>query len=747
MIQSSVTTLPSPTDHSRPSQFVAGDQVAVLLSLPVDAPYDYLVPENLTLSAGDIVEVPLGRRLEIGVIWGIAKGEVEPEKLKEIFQRLDLPRLSDVSRRFIDWVADYNLQAKGVILRMSIRVAKSIKPRPASVILSLVKNLPDGLRLTHARRNVLTVLQSGSMRGISQLAKQSAVSASVVNGLIKAGVVKKTTAAPEPIFEQPDPEHHGYILEPEQRSAAMALASSIGQGFSVHVLEGVTGSGKTEVYFEAVAAALRAGKQVLVLLPEIALTSQWLERFEKRFGVAPAVWHSNISGGVRRETWRAVAESQAQVLVGARSALFLPFASLGLIVVDEEHDAAFKQEEGVIYHARDMAVVRSREGDIPIILASATPSLETIVNVEAGRYKHIQLPHRVQGATLPVVQVVDMISTPTERGRWGRSWLAPPLVEAIEETLADENQVLLFLNRRGYAPLTLCSACGYRLHCPSCTAWLVEHRLTKLLQCHHCGFAAPQPDKCPTCGKTEHFVPCGPGIERVAEEAAARWPGARVVAVDGDTLERPSAMAELVEAMERRHIDIVVGTQVLAKGHHFPGLTLVGVVDADLGLSSWDLRAGERTHQLLHQVAGRAGRGREPGRVLLQTYESGHPVLQALTQSDKAEFIRHEADGRRALGMPPFGRLVSLILSGLNEQAVVQAGASLAKEAPKQSDLTILGPAPALMALLRGRHRHRFLIKGPRNRRLQPIIKAWLEDVKVPSSVRIQVDVDPHSFY
>ncbi|MGB1875771.1 MAG: replication restart helicase PriA, partial [Rhodospirillaceae bacterium] len=410
-------------------------------------------------------------------------------------------------------------------------------------------------------------------------------------------------------------------------------------------------------------------------------------------------------------------------------------------------DGGFKQEDGVIYHARDMAVVRAREGGIPIILASATPSLESLLNAQAGRYRHVRLESRVGGAVMPEVTLVNMVRTPPEKGEWGRSWLAPPLVEAVNETLAAGEQALLFLNRRGYAPLTLCSTCGHRLHCPSCTAWLVEHRVAKRLQCHHCGFVAPRPEVCPSCGKAESFVPCGPGIERVAEEAAARWPKARVVAVASDTLERPSAMAALVDAVGRHQIDIIVGTQVLAKGHHFPGLTLVGVVDADLGLSSWDLRAGERTHQLLSQVSGRAGRARKRGRVYLQTHDPNHPVLQALKVADADAFLEAETDGRQGLGMPPFGRLVAVILSGTKEDAVRQAGQQLARAVPAAPDIEVLGPAPAFMALLRGRHRHRFLVKGPRNRLLQPFIRAWLRSVKLPSSVRIQVDVDPYSFY
>lgn len=736
-----------PTQNESPVVFGPGNQVAVLLPLPVEGAYDYRVPEDTKLAVGDIVEVPLGRRFETGVVWGAGTSDVGPAKIKEVVHRLDLPRLPLALLTFIDWVADYTLQLKGVVLRMALRPARGLKPRAPETHLVAANALPPGLKMTDARQKVLNALGPKRFNGATALAKAAGVSVSVVKGLVEAGAVDAVMSAPKPLYATPDPTRPGLVLEADQRTAGTELSNTVGHGFSVSLLEGVTGSGKTEVYFEPVAAALKMGAQVLVLVPEISLTTQWLDRFRARFGVEPAVWHSDVTGKVRRETWRAVAEGEASVVVGARSALFLPFAKLGLIIVDEEHDSGFKQEDGVIYHARDMAVVRAREGDMPIVLASATPSLESVLNAQAGRYRHVRLGDRVGGATLPEVTLVNMIRTRPEKGPWGRSWLAPPLVEAIDETLAAQDQALLFLNRRGYAPLTLCGSCGHRLHCPSCTAWLVEHRLAKRLQCHHCGFVAPKPDVCSSCGKADSFVSCGPGIERVAEEAAARWPEARVVAVASDTLERPSAMAALVEAVERRQIDIVVGTQVLAKGHHFPGLTLVGVVDADLGLSSWDLRAGERTHQLLNQVAGRAGRAEKPGRVFLQTHDPKHPVLQALTQSDASAFLETEADGRRSLGMPPFGRLVALILSGNNEDAVRQAGRDLSRAAPSAPGVDILGPAPAFMALLRGRHRHRFLIKGPRNRLLQPLIRSWLGAVKLPSSVRVQVDVDPYSFY
>ena len=735
------------TASARPI-FKEGERVAVLLPLPVATAYDYLVPEGAGLAPGDIVEVPLARRFEVGVVWGAGEGDVPPGKLREVIHKLDLPPLPDVLRKFIDWVAGYTLQPAGAVLRMTLNPARRWpQQKAATAIVASGKSLADcGMKSTPGRAKVLEVALSPFVSAAA-LSREAKVGAGVVRDLIAGGALRMIEAVAGSANPAPNPDHHTPKLEPAQERAALALAVRIERGFSVTLLDGVTGSGKTEVYLEAVAAALKAGRQVLVLVPEIALTTQGLARFLQRFGVPPAEWHSDLTTKARRETWHGAAAGTAQVVVGARSALFLPFRNLGLIVVDEEHDSAFKQEDGVIYHARDMAVVRAREGNIPIILASATPSLETVVNVRNKRYGIVHLPERFGSATMPRIGIIDMRAHPPEKGRWGRAWLAPPLVTAIDQTLAAGEQVLLFLNRRGYAPLTLCRGCGHRLNCPRCTAWLVEHRLTRRLQCHHCGYGARVPETCSACGAADSFVPCGPGIERVAEEAAARWPLANVRAVSSDVLERPSSVAELIADILARRIDILVGTQVLAKGHHFPGLTVVGVVDADLGLSGWDLRAAERTHQLLHQVAGRAGRADRPGRVYLQTHDPAHPVMQALLSGDEASFIASEIAARQSLAMPPFGRLAALILSGPDETAVIAAGRALAAAAPRGADVEVLGPAPAAMALLRGRHRHRLLLKTRRDTPLQGLVQDWLARVKVPSSVRIQVDIDPYSFY
>ena len=732
-----------------PGPFSAGSRVAVLLPLPVETAYDYLVPEGLELVPGDIVEVPLARRFEVGVVWGPGLGDVAPAKLREVVHKLELPGLPEVLRKFIDWVAGYTVQPAGAVLRMTLNPARRWPQQkvPTAIVASGKSLALCGVKPTPAREKLLAFVAKGAFESAAALARGSGVGAGVIRDLIATGALEVAQADPTSPFTASKPDFCKPILEPAQGAAAAILREKVGTGFSVTLLDGVTGSGKTEVYLEAVAATLAAGQQVLVLVPEIALTAQSLARFQKRFGAEPAEWHSDLTYKARRETWLGAATGAAQVVVGARSALFLPFNNLGLIVVDEEHDSAFKQEDGVIYHARDMAVVRARQGNIPIVLASATPSLETIINVRNKRYGEVHLPQRYGAASMPRIGVVDMRAHPPEKGRWGRAWLSPPLVKAVDQTLASGEQALLFLNRRGYAPLTLCRGCGHRLNCPRCTAWLVEHRLTKRLQCHHCGFNAPLPKTCSSCSAEDSFVPCGPGIERVAEEAVARWPDARVRVVSSDALERPSAIAELIEDILKRRIDILVGTQVLAKGHHFPGLTFVGVVDADLGLSGWDLRAAERTHQLLHQVAGRAGRADKPGRVFLQTHDPAHPVIQALVSGDEDGFIASEVEARESLDMPPFGRLTALILSGHDEGAVIAAGRCLAAAAPHGEGIEVLGPAPAFMALLRGNHRHRLLLKTRRDTPPQPLVQAWLDRVKTPSSVRIQIDVDPYSFY
>ena len=723
------------------TNFPSGSRIAVLLPLPLSGSLDYLVADGQTLSPGDFVRVPLGNRAVTGVVWGSAADPEAHHKCRPVKERLSLAPLPEDSRRLTDWTANYCLAPAGAVLKMAMSVPKALEPaKPPPPRLVAADPQPDDFTVTKARTRVLEA--AWLPQSPAELARAAGVGPSVIKGLVAAGALIEIEGIEAPDGPQPDPAHPGPLLSDGQRAAAEDLRGKVGAGFSVTLLEGVTGSGKTEVYFEAIAATLAAGQQALVLLPEIALSAQWLDRFEKRFGAAPVAWHSDLGEPQRRRHWRSAANGTAKVVVGARSALFLPFPNLGLVVVDEEHDSSYKQEEGVCYHARDMAVVRGHLGGLPVILASATPSLETAANVEAGRYAKLHLPSRHGGASLPEIGLVDLRRDPPPR----QQWISPPLQKAVEECLERGEQALLFLNRRGYAPLTLCKACGHRLQCPQCTAWLVEHKHGGRLQCHHCGYFARRPEECPHCQAEDSFTPCGPGVERVAEEAAFLFPEARIAIMASDLLPGPKAAAELVEKMARREIDLLVGTQIVAKGHHFPLLTLVGVIDADLGLAGGDLRAAERTFQLLSQVAGRAGRAEHPGRVLLQTYQTEAKVMQALAAGDAEGFARAEAEDRRSGGWPPFGRLAALIVSGEDSAMVEKTAQQLARVAPRDPSIELLGPAPAPLAILRGRHRRRLLLKAAKQTNLQAYIRHWLGSLKLPNQVRVQVDIDPYSF-
>jgi primosomal protein N' (replication factor Y) len=722
-------------------------RVQVLLPFPFAGPFDYRVPPGLDPAPGDVVLVPLNRREEVGVVWdapadGPGSGDVVGDnRLRPIAAVLDVPPMRADIRRLVDWIAAYTLAPPGDVLAMALRVNARHPDAPAAGW--RLAGAPPAFRSSAARARVLAALADGNPRGLADIAATAGVSPGVVRGLADAGVLVAATLPAAPLFGRPDTDHPAPVLSADQATAAAALRAAVSaREFSVTLLDGVTGSGKTEVYLEAVEACLRAGRQALVLLPEIALSSQWLERFEGRFGTAPAIWHSDLSSRVRRMTWRAVAEGGAPVVVGARSALFLPFPDLGLVVIDEEHETAFKQEDGVVYHARDMAVVRARLCAAPAVLVSATPSLETLANVEAGRYRRLHLPSRHGGASLPDVALLDLRDRPPERGQF----LSPVLVAQIRETLAGGQQAMLFLNRRGYAPLTLCRACGHRMQCPNCTAWLVEHRARRQLQCHHCGHAVPIPEVCPQCQAANSLTPVGPGVERITEEARVHFPQARLLVMASDTMPGPHAAAAAATAIAAREVDLIIGTQIVAKGWHFPDLTLVGVVDADLGLAGGDLRAAERTVQLLHQVAGRAGRAAAPGRVLLQTFSPEHPVMQALRLGRLDDFMASEAAQRRPGHWPPYGRLAALIVSADTAEAADIAARDLGRAAPAGAGITVLGPAPAPLAILRGRHRRRLLLKTRRDIAVQPLLRAWLAAVPTGRAVRVDVDVDPVSF-
>jgi primosomal protein N' (replication factor Y) len=718
-------------------------RVKVVLPLPAGDGYDYQAPDDLDLPPGSFVTVPLGPRRITGVVWHEAPDSSVPdEKLKPVISRFDRPPLSTRLLDFADWVARYYMVPRGAILRLVLRGEQGLAEIKGKTGFRR-GTLPDGLKLTDKRR---AVLEAAGSRALSakQLAEAAGVTEGVVRSLAQAGALEQVMFDPDPPFPQPRPQLSGRALNKGQATAAEELTQLIEAGEGTALIDGVTGSGKTEVYLEAVAAALDADPeaQVLIMLPEIALTLPFLKRLEERFGAPPAHWHSECSSAQRRRVWKRVLDGSCRLVVGARSALFLPWQKLSLIVVDEEHDAAYKQQDGILYHARDMAVAMGKRQGFPVILASATPSLETVVNAEEGRYRRVRLENRFGSAVLPETSVLDMRHHAPASG----DWLAEPAVAAVTETLAKGQQVLLYLNRRGYAPVTLCRRCGERMTAPDSDTWLVEHRYTNRLVCHQTEFSMPKPERCPYCQAKDSLAPCGPGVERVAEEARRRWPDARIEIFSSDTVEAPGSAKALLKRMTEGDIDILVATQTAAKGHNFPGLTLVVGVDADLGLSGGDLRAAERTYQVLTQVSGRAGRHEAEGRVLMQSYQPDHRVNQALVSGSRDRFFEAELDSRAELTMPPFGRLASLILSAQDETRLQAEARALVAAVPQAQGIEVWGPAPAPFYRLRGVYRQRFLIKGGKDRNLQAFIADWLGAVKPTSAVRRTVDIDPYNF-
>ena len=719
-------------------------RVRVLLLNAALGPLDYRVPQGMAVESGSIVLAPLGPRQLAGVVWEPERmpsdAEVGDNRLRNLASVYDLPPLSAALRRLIEWTADYYLASPAAVLRMALASASALDDRRVMVEYRATGVVP--YRITPQRAQALARI--GQRQGlVRELALIADVTDAVIRGLVKVGAIEAvamTIDAPYPI---PDPGFAPPTLSKAQSAAAESLVADVKRkAFAPTLLDGVTGSGKTEVYFEAVAAALRAGRQSLVLLPEIALTEPFLRRFEARFGHAPVAWHSGLRQSQRRRAWRAIASGEALVTVGARSALFLPYLKLALIVVDEAHETSFKQEEGVHYHARDVAVMRGQFEGCPVVLASATPAIETRQQVALGHYKELKLPGRYGAAQMPTISAIDLLKDAPKRGRW----IAPTLVRAIDEVLVRGEQVLLFLNRRGYAPLTLCRTCGHRFQCPNCTAWMVEHRLIGRLQCHHCGHIMPPPRECPECKAEDSLVAVGPGVERIADEVALLFPEARRVIVTSDTLWSPAKAAEFVGRMEAGDIDIVIGTQLVTKGYHFPNLTLVGVIDADLGLQGGDLRAAERSFQQIAQVSGRAGRGTKPGRVFVQTHEPNAPVVRALVSGDAESFYTAETESRREANAPPFGRMAAIIVSSENLREAQATAQAIARAAPMVEGMDVYGPAPAPLAMLRGRHRQRLLVHARRALAVQDVMREWLGSVTVPRGTRVAVDVDPYSF-
>ncbi|MCF7697785.1 primosomal protein N' [Loktanella sp. M215] len=727
------------------SHFTEGELVGVLTTQPLGRVLDYKAPEGGCFT-GAFVEVPLGPRRILGVVWGPGAGDFDYAKVRPVLRVLDVAPMRDDMRTFLSRAADYTLTPLDAMLRLATRSPGMGDAPGTRKVYRLGASEPD--RMTDARRAVLEVLRDygGLSFTLKELAEMAGVGTSVVKGMVKLGAVSEEDAPRDTAYPKLDPGHGGKELTPDQAAGAAVLATAVASGvYGTTLLKGVTGSGKTEVYLEAVAACLRAGRQALVLLPEIALTGEFLDRVEARFGQRPAEWHSGVTQTERRRCWRMVGQGDADLVVGARSALFLPYRDLGLIVVDEEHDTSYKQEDGVLYNARDMAVLRAAGCGAQVVLASATPSLESWANVEAGKYRRLELTSRFGAAVMPKMSAIDMRAEDLPGGRW----VSPTLRAAMRDRLEKGEQSLVFLNRRGYAPVTLCRACGHQIGCDDCDARMVEHRFLKRLMCHQCGATKPMPTVCPHCQVEGKLSAVGPGVERMGEEVQALFPEARVAVLSSDLYGSARAMKAHIAEIAAGGTDIIIGTQLVAKGHNFPKLTLVGVIDADLGLQGSDLRAAERTFQLMRQVAGRAGRAEAPGEALLQTYQPEHAVIRSIVAGDEEAFWAAEAAERRAAGVPPYGRMAGIVLSSTNVQEVFDLGTAMARQdGPlRRIGAQVFGPAPAPIARIRGRHRVRLLVKAEKSAPLQAALAEWAAQFRLRGDLRMAIDIDPQSFY
>ncbi|RNF34933.1 primosomal protein N' [Paracoccus methylarcula] len=730
---------------SPPAYFPPRSRIAVLTTEPVGV-LDYLAPED-GVRQGQLVRVPLGPRRVLGLVWGEGTGDFDLAKLRPVGKALEAEPFQPGFIDFLIRAADYTLTPPPLMLRMATRAPDLDQPPAARRVIVPAGEPPD--RMTEARSRVLQVMNDhgGASFAPSELAQLAGVGTSVVKGLVTQGTLAEIEAPRDLPYPRLDPSLPGKPLAEDQQAAADSLRGAIHEGgYGTTLLRGVTGSGKTEVYLEAVAECLVQGRQALVLLPEIALSAEFLERVEARFGARPGEWHSGITRTERRRLWHMAGRGEVGLVVGARSALFLPFRDLGLIVVDEEHDGSYKQEDVVYYNARDMAVLRASICKAQVVLASATPSLESWVNAGAGKYRRLDLRSRYGEAELPDMTAIDLRAEDMPSGRW----ISPTLAGAVETRLAQGQQSLLFLNRRGFAPVTVCRACGEQIGCHQCDARMVEHRFQNRLVCHQCGETRAIPTACPSCGVEGKLAPIGPGVERIAEEVAERFPEAKATVLSSDLFHSARALKETIAAIAEGDTDIIIGTQIVAKGHNFPRLTLVGVIDADLGLQGADLRAAERSFQLMRQVAGRAGRqsGQAPGVAMLQTHQPDHAVIRAILSGEDESFWDAEAAARQAVGMPPFGRLAGIILSHPDLATVSAFARQLAENAGilREAGAELWGPAPAPIARVRGRQRMRMLIHAPRQAPLQAAIADWLAPHKPPSNLRLAVDIDPQSF-
>ena len=740
---------------------IKSKEVAVLLIGPFNDTFDYLIEENINeISPGQIVLAPFRQRKVVGIIVSEGSKTVSKSKLKNVIDIYELDPIPLPTIDLISFLANWNCVYKGLVLKMVLSPLEAIISPQYNKVYKY--NLEDGLsidsidnkKLRSKRKLVLDALVNSDKEVYeTSLIQDIGVSKTILKDMVNKNLIVEKLIKIKPDFSKnfiksnDIKKENDKPLNEHQKNAVDKINKSIKKNEAdCFLLDGVPGSGKTETYFETVQTCLDERKQVLILLPEIALTPDWQKRFYNKFNFNPLVWHSDISKKKRKEIWLSALSGTAGVIVGARSALMIPISKLGLIVVDEEHEPAFKQEENVRYNARDMAVYRAKRSSATIVLASATPSLETFYNMRMGKYIHLTLPKRATGADMPDIKLLDLKLHPPQKG----NWISPLLINQIQDKLLKKEQTLLFLNRRGYAPLRVCNSCGNKVKCINCETWLVEHRLDNLLTCHHCGYSKHISNICEVCGNKDQMKSCGPGVERIEEEVQRLFPEAKSITLSSDTMKNQNLLTNAIEQIKNSEVDIIIGTQMVAKGHDFPKLKLVGIIDGDIGLSGGDLRASERSFQLLQQVAGRSGRHtagtNDKGLVYLQTFDTENPIIKAIAQNNRDDFFEKELISRKNANMPPYGRLAAIILSSKFESNLDSFSSDISRLAPSFKNVKIFGPAPAPMYFLRGKYRRRFLIKSDKTVNIQKVLIDWTKKINKPSNINLTIDIDPFSF-
>ncbi|MEW8224012.1 MAG: primosomal protein N' [Candidatus Thiodiazotropha taylori] len=720
----------------------------IALAGPLRGYFDYLPPEHngITLTPGCRFEIPFGRSSRVGILISTSsKSSVPTSKLKRALSQLDpTPLLQPSDLRLLKWAADYYEHPLGDVIFHALPLNLRKKPTAA-------KTSHPGLRLTQVgealdpdklsrapkQRSVILALQQHPQGLAKSLLMQNhELSPAVLRSLLDKGLVTPCELAPQPL-----PSEEAHQLNPQQQLAVDTVREKL-DGFQAYLLNGVTGSGKTEVYLHLVADVLAQGRQALILVPEIGLTPQLLQRFQQRMGHEVAVLHSGLADGEREKVWHAMRQVRQRVLIGTRSAVFTPMPELGLIIVDEEHDLSYKQQEGFRYNARDISLVRAQQTGCPVVLGSATPSLESLRNVQESRYRQLDLPKRAADASMPSLSLIDIRNGHLKGG------LSPALLKHLQQTLQAGEQAMLFLNRRGYAPMLTCHACGWLTDCPRCDARMTHHRQQRLLWCHHCGHQQREPAVCPSCGSPD-LRPVGQGTERVEEVLQQHFPNYPLARIDRDSTSRKGSLEKLLKQVHSGSIPLLIGTQMIAKGHHFPAVTLVAILDVDQGLFGADFRASERMAQLILQVAGRAGRAERPGRVMIQTRHPDHPLMQLLTQQGYAAFAKLAMQERQMAMLPPYAHQ-ALIRAEANRSDYPELFLKQLLESCQQiqhaTELEFWGPVPAPMERRAGKTRAHLLIQS--NQRLP--LHRWLSQAieifpTLPHArkVRWSVDVDP----